>query len=212
MFFNEGIDDRTYGVFKANKNITTDIHVDNILNNAPPDKIYFSTDWHVIKYNDKLAEFKINPDVNKLVNNERSLVGDDGVFIFLGDMMDDECKMYDKLPELIGDLKGYKIFILGNNDLQPESYYIDKLGFDNVFEAYQWNKFTFSHQPIEYSKRNTQYNIHGHMHQFWDYSYDGTNYDKGMIKLYYKDDPSFFISLADIIRKYNNGYYINSTK
>lgn len=210
MFFNEGVNDRFAGTFNTNKNITTDIFIDSLLNKTAPERIWFGTDYHLFKFNTETCEVSKNKDSELLIRNQNKYVNDDDIFIFLGDLVDDECQNYDELKLLIKDkLKGkIKILILGNNDLNTEKYY-NELGFDYIFYAYQWNKITFSHKPL--SKFNTQVNIHGHMHEWNDYVFEGISYNDH-IKIYTKSEDNKPINLKTILDRYNKGYYLNKVK
>ena len=201
-----GLNDRYYGYNQVNKNITSDIHVDDILNRMPPERIWFGTDYHFYKWDDKKKKIYKNPDYDKIIDNFK-IVEKDDIFIFLGDLIDDECQNYAEIKAELTDIFPgyYKIFILGNNDLQPESYYYD-LGFDEVFYAYQWYKFTFSHLPL--AKFDTTYNIHGHMHEWWDYNYEGITYNNH-IKLYTKDFNNKPINLRQVVDLWNKGYFLD---
>jgi calcineurin-like phosphoesterase family protein len=207
---NEGLNDRFDGQYTANRNIITDIKIDNILNNTPPERIWFGTDWHLWQWDKKEHTIKKNPKFNEFFFKQKDKVKPDDVFIYLGDLSDDECQNYDELAKALkGNLNGYKILILGNNDLQPESYYLNDCGFDAVFFAYQWNKFTFSHIPLE--KRDTPYNIHGHFHQYWDYPYNNITWNN-MLKLYTGDFNNEPISLKKVIDLWNSGYFVKNIK
>lgn len=209
MFFNEGLNDRFAETFQANKNISSDIVVDEKLNSTPLNRIWLGTDYHLFKYNKETKEIFKNPDFDIILNNQNKYVGEDDVFIFLGDLADDECQMNDEIANICRSrlLGGYKILILGNNELQSEGYYLNECGFDQVFYAYQWSKFTFSHIPLR--KFDTQVNIHGHLHEHKldGYLYDGIPYQTSYIKIYTKENNNKPISLEEVIKKYNQGYY-----
>lgn len=205
-----GMNDRYDGYYTKCNNITSDIHTDIILNSTTLDNIWFGTDWHLYKWDDDNKKIIKNPHFDEILRKQQEYVKN-GIFIFLGDITDDECQNYDELAiNLFNKISGsYKIFILGNNDLQPEEYYIEKLGFDAVYYAYQWGKYTFSHLPMK--SYYSEYNIHGHMHQYWDYGYQGVNYNN-MMKLYTADNNYAPISMSEVLKLWNSGYFIKNVK
>jgi len=204
MLLNEGQNDRYAGYFNINKSITSDMNLDQILSSTPYDKIWFGSDWHLWIYNKDTKKIEKNPNFNKIISNYQKNIKEDDIFIFLGDLVDDEFNDLNKLKEVISNLNGYlKILILGNNELQPESFY-NEIGFDYIFYAYQWGRFTFSHMPLD--KYNSQFNIHGHMHQYKDYNYQNVTYNNH-IRIYTGDYDNKPINLKQIITKWNQGFY-----
>ena len=188
-------------------NISSDINVDTMLYTAGPEHIWISADYHLYTYDKDAHKIVKNPDYNEIFYKHNRLVNDEeDIFIFLGDLVDDECQCYTQLAQEFAEhpLHGaYKIFILGNNDLQPESYYIDQLGFDSVYYAYQYGPYVFSHMPLTH---HTGYNIHGHIHQYWNYGYNGASACNKM-KVYTKDHHNAPITLQSIITLWNQGWY-----
>lgn len=206
FFINEEGNDRFYNQpdVKIESNVETDI----LLNSVKYNHIFFGTDWHLYRYNDETEKIEKNKDYEKILSNYKKMVTDKDVFIFLGDLVDDEFEEYDILVPVISSLPGTKIMILGNNDLQPTSFY-NECGFEYVYEAYQWRDYTFSHLPLK--SFNTTYNIHGHMHGWWDYDYQGVYYNNH-IKLYTKAFNNFPISLYETIQRYKKGQFLPPRK
>ena len=113
--------------------------------------IYFTSDWHVghanvIKY-DKRPFKDVEHMHRVLINNYNAIVGEGDVCYFVGDM--GLCK-FDTLKNIVSQLNGTKILILGNHDRNMESMY--KVGFDVVmYGAVLWiakENVTISHCPM----------------------------------------------------------------
>jgi calcineurin-like phosphoesterase family protein len=126
--------------------------------------LWISTDWHFYK-NKNNTGFKINPDIDKILNNYKKCVKDNDTFIFLGDLYDArtifDMKRVPKIFEL-KKLKGHKIMIKGNHDVNTTQFYLD-LGFDEVYDSiYNIGNIVFSHEPRKVN--DDEINIHGHIH------------------------------------------------
>lgn len=125
--------------------------------------IWMSSDWHLYQTKRKNLFTKHNiSNINEiLIENQKLTVKSNDVFIFMGDMVDDEFINKEDLIRQIGGLTGQKIWVLGNNDVFEESFYHD-CGFDYVVKAFKWKNFVFTHCPIEC--KDGYINIHGHIH------------------------------------------------
>lgn len=135
--------------------------INEILDNAK--NIYLGSDWHLYQSKRKnLFTKNPIPEINDiLINNQILTVKSDDVFIFLGDMVDDEFINKEELIRNIAKLSGYKIWVLGNNDMFDESFYAD-CGFHHVVKAFRWNNYVFTHYPIPVE--GNIINFHGHIH------------------------------------------------
>lgn len=93
---------------------------------------------------------------NKVVKNE------DKVFI-LGDF-----SFYDKekTKEIINQLKGYKILIMGNHDRERSLSWWSEVGIHEVYQySIIYNEFfILSHEPVYLNENMPYANIHGHTH------------------------------------------------
>lgn len=99
---------------------------------------------------------------NKIISNWNSVVSDNDKVFVLGDLSSYE---KEKTAQICGSLKGIKILIRGNHDIQNESYYCD-CGFESVisYPIILDNFWILSHEPL-YINRNMPYaNIFGHVH------------------------------------------------
>lgn len=113
--------------------------------------VYFTSDWHighanVIEYSKR--PFRDCEHMHRvLINNYNACVPEDGVCYFLGDM--GLCQG-DLIKQVVDQLNGTKILILGNHDKGLEAMY--KLGFDVVLYGatiqVAKNRVTMSHCPL----------------------------------------------------------------
>ena len=143
------------------------------LANIPDNKIVVATDYHFIGYNDDKSKIIVKPKsyVDKIIDMQNKLVGDDGVFIYLGDLFFRSFRTEFEIPgemreegiKIANRLKGkYKILIRGNHDNLPDEFYIEKCGFTHVCSSVIYNNILFSHQPELVNP--PMINIHGHIH------------------------------------------------
>lgn len=114
-------------------------------------KIFFSADWHlghenVIKYSKRPFE-NVEHMHRVLINNYNACVHKDGVCYFLGDIgvsTTEICK------EVISQLNGTKVLILGNHDKKSQAMYFG--GFDVVLNTASLviggELVTMSHHPL----------------------------------------------------------------
>jgi calcineurin-like phosphoesterase family protein len=158
--------------------------------------VFFTSDWHIGHHN--VLEFDNRPFKTleemhvKLINNYNSCVPIDGIGYFLGDM--GLCNT-ELLKNVISQLNGTKILILGNHDKKHNAMY--SVGFDCVLNAASLyiagERVTLSHCPLrgvfrentagmrnstegehwhgehknmQYSVSNEgQFHLHGHCHK-----------------------------------------------
>ena len=141
--------------------------------NISNDKIAVGCDFHFINYNDDKTKIILKPDsyMQAVVDRERKIVGNDGIFIFLGDLIykafDSEYNIPEGMREKVlkyanGFTGKYKIFIRGNHDNLPDEFYIKKCGFTHVCASLKYDNYIFTHQPV--IVRDPKLNIHGHIH------------------------------------------------
>lgn len=143
------------------------------LANIPDNKIVVGTDYHFIGYNDDKSKIIVKPKsyIDKIIDMQNKLTGDDGVFIYLGDLFFRSFRTEFEIPgemreegiKIAKRLKGkYKILIRGNHDNLPDEFYIEKCGFTHVCSSVIYNNILFSHQPELVNP--PMINIHGHIH------------------------------------------------
>ena len=126
--------------------------------------IYLIADTHfghknIIDYEDR--PFANVSEMNKtLIENWNSKVSENDTVYHLGDFALTATKKY---FNIFDKLNGKKFLIRGNHDKQSRTKLIDRMGFEDVFEKYEYDKdIFFTHKPIEVKKY--QLNIHGHIH------------------------------------------------
>ena len=143
------------------------------LANISDDKIAVGTDFHFIGYNDDQTKIVMKPKsyIEKIIEKEQEIAGDDGIFIFLGDMLYKGFHTPYEIPDqmkkdAISYIKSftgkYKIFIRGNHDVLPDDFYLNDLGFTHIGSSLLYNDYLFTHQPE--MVRPPLINIHGHIH------------------------------------------------
>ena len=162
--------------------------------------VWVGADWHFYtKYNENLKE---NPNIDKIINNFNKVIKPNDIVIFLGDLYDAR-RIHDKkeMPNLkkIKRLKGYKIFVKGNHDVDPDKAYYD-LGFNEVHMKYILGNVVFTHEPVNVDKN--QVNVHGHLHYCGDYWYIKPKSHIDVYTARFKYQP---VSLTDAVTNYNDG-------
>lgn len=145
----------------------------NELATIPDNKIVVGTDFHFVGYNDDKTKIIIKPKsyIDKVIEKQNELVGNDGIFIFLGDLFyksftneyDIPAEMKKEAIEAAKRLKGkYKILIRGNHDKLPDEFYIKECGFTHVCASLTYGNILFTHQPE--IVKDPMINVHGHLH------------------------------------------------
>jgi calcineurin-like phosphoesterase family protein len=129
---------------------------------------YITSDTHFSHYN--IIEycerpFKDTTEMNDaLISNWNSVVSKNDRVWHLGDF----CMCGKKsATEIVKQLRGYKILILGNHDNHSEQWFLD-IGFDKVYKhpVVLHKKYIFSHFPMQdVENLGIFVNVHGHIHQ-----------------------------------------------
>lgn len=174
---NVGKDNRFSKYHKAKnkkvKNESVDLQAITELANITDDKIVVGTDFHFIGYNDDKTKITLKPKsyIEAIVKKQNELTGNDGIFIFLGDLLykafrneyDIPGAMKDEVINYIKKFKGkYKILIRGNHDNLPDEFYINTCGFTHICSSLRYGNILFSHQPQ--IVKEPIINVHGHIH------------------------------------------------
>lgn len=97
-----------------------------------------------------------------IIKNWNETVSKRDTVIHLGDF--GLCKK-DRLQEIIGNLNGKKILIMGNHDIYPEQFYRDA-GFAVVskYPILYEGFWLMSHEPLILSETTPYFNCYGHVH------------------------------------------------
>lgn len=112
-----------------------------------------------------LAQLGVRPKnyESKLINAWHKQVKPEDAVIHLGDLA---FNSNTEIGQMMQILKGNKIFVRGNHDGGYSKYY--KMGFNAVCDEfkleYKGIRILFSHKPIHPAVRNSDINIHGHLH------------------------------------------------
>lgn len=132
-------------------------------------KTYIISDTHfyderIISYEDR--PFKDCEDMRvKLISNWNQIVDESDTVFHLGDFASEKCSK-ELLKELIFQLNGKKILILGNHDLNYSCKEWQQFGFDQAiaYPIIYDNFFMFSHNPLYINNKMPYANIFGHVH------------------------------------------------
>lgn len=125
--------------------------------------VYCATDWHLwVRLHKNKPACKQRREFNHIIKNVTETMKDDDLLIYLGDLVDGEFQDKDALKEVLKQIPGKKVLVLGNNDIFGKPFY-KSCGFDYVVESFVWNNIIFTHIPIKNSK---DYNVHGHLHGY----------------------------------------------
>lgn len=123
--------------------------------------IWIGTDFHLRGATDLKHPYWSLNQLSKLVEDCKSNIASDDLFIFLGDLCDPEFAKLDELAAIIQSIPCKKIMCRGNHDTMDDGYYM-MLGFDDIADIYRYHNLLFSHKPIRVAP--DEMNIHGHMH------------------------------------------------
>lgn len=114
--------------------------------------IYFTSDWHIGHHNSILYDERPFKDLHHMhgviINNYNASVGTNDLCYFLGDV---GLSNQEILKDVISELNGTKVLILGNHDKNVQSMY--NVGFDVVLYSASLvianEKVTLSHCPLK---------------------------------------------------------------
>ena len=185
----------------------------NLFENIEKLNPYISSDYHIFKefrkdLTDESQRKMREKDSKNIIKIHNSIVGPEDLFLFLGDITEEEYGIDDSYSSIVNFLKnkinslnGRKYIILGNNDSFPDSFYKD-CGFVQVIrDTYvETDKYLFSHYPIAMPKKYKKLNIHGHIHgskNYWGMK------PENHLDVYWKmyNGP---IKFLELIKKYND--------
>lgn len=129
-------------------------------------KVFVTSDTHfghtnVIKYCNR--PFRDAEEMDKaLIKNWNETVGKNDTVIHLGDF--GFCGR-ERIKEILSQLNGKKILIMGNHDNYTEEFYREA-GFHTVsrFPILYNNFYLMSHAPLILSETTPYYNCYGHVH------------------------------------------------
>ena len=128
-----------------------------------------------------------------LIKNWNSVINEDDIVYVLGDFCFGNKEM---LREIVSQLKGRKILILGNHDRLTKGAYLD-VGFETVTKNPMIvdGDFILSHHPLQ-GDLGRFYNIHGHKHKLpSEAQFSPKHFDIGV------DDHNFFPHNLDTVIK-----------
>lgn len=123
-------------------------------------KDWLITDTHFD--HDNIGVYCDRPDgwMKKIIDNWKRLVQPEDIVIHLGDV---QVGRRQNLCEIIKDLPGHKVLVLGNHDKKSPSWYASN-GFEIAVTAMVYKGVTLTHKPSEVLFTGTDINIHGHVH------------------------------------------------
>lgn len=124
-------------------------------------KVYLCTDWHLWKRKDKgKSECNRCKNFEEIFKNVNSMVKENDLLIYMGDLVDGEFKDKEALKDVLLTIPCKKVLVRGNNDLFDPAFY-KSCGFEYVVQSFVWSNILFCHVP---AKNDNQLNIHGHIH------------------------------------------------
>lgn len=101
--------------------------------------------------------------MHKIVKNWKNVITHDDLVIHLGDIILGKMSDY---KDLIKELPGRKILVIGNHDKKGLNWYMNN-GFHFACHSFTWEylgkKLVFTHEPIQ-NEFEEDINIHGHLH------------------------------------------------
>lgn len=131
-------------------------------------KTFITSDPHfghsnIIEYAQRPFKDKYEMD-KTIIDNWNKFLKKEYLVYVLGDI-----SFYgkDKTNEIIKNLNGYKVLIMGNHDRRKSITYWKNVGFDEVSKhpILVEDKYLLSHEPrYELAGKGLYYNIHGHIH------------------------------------------------
>lgn len=158
--------------------------------------IWFISDTHfghtnIMKY-EKRPFDSVEEMNSTMIKNWNSLVDPDDIVYHLGDFC-----FLGKYSEIIFQLRGKKILIVGNHDASPRK--MEKLGFVASLESatvkIEHHTFFLSHRPC-YDLPDGVWNLHGHVHSKWK-----TIHEKRIICLSVENWNYCPVSYKEIVRE-----------
>ena len=146
--------------------------IQTLFDNADLKHIWLTSDWHFFKNHYKKEANYVN--TREILTWCRKNLGKDDIFVYLGDIsfryankedQEQSQKFMASIPA------GRKILVLGNHDRMLGDEYFTKCGFDYVVEEFTWNKYLFTHRPVNMDIYPSDWwNIHGHCHNIKRYN------------------------------------------
>lgn len=139
-------------------------------------KVFITSDSHFFHKNVIAFENRPFRDVEhmnkELIKNWNSVVSKNDKVFHLGDFA---FANKDKIKDIVSQLNGNIILIMGNHDKHRNPSFYRDCGFSEVYKwpivYHQW--YILSHEPV-YLENNSPYiNIHGHLHSK---KYEGNNH------------------------------------
>lgn len=128
---------------------------------------WFISDHHF--NHTKIIEYCNRPftnveEMNKyMIKQWNSVVGKDDLVYHLGDFAL-QCDK-DTVTNLINQLNGNVVLILGNHDRHGKQWFLD-CGFIEVYKRLELDNYILTHRPQTLDKLNSRINIHGHIHNY----------------------------------------------
>lgn len=127
---------------------------------------YFISDLHLGHKNIILYESRPFKDTNemdeKIVENWNYIVNQEDKIFILGDLT-----FYpkEKSKEIVSQLNGRKILIIGSHDYKANSWFHD-IGVNEIYKypVIYKNFYILSHEPVYLNDHMPFVNIHGHLH------------------------------------------------
>lgn len=159
--------------------------------------VWVMTDWHFLKWNKETKTVYQNKAMSGIISNCQSMVKENDLLIFLGDLCDGEVERKAEIAAFIEKIPGTKILVRGNNDLFDDKWYLDH-GFKYVTPKFVWDDVLFSHRPEDNDNR---VNVHGHFHNARTYYLGEVSKFDNQIDIAYLGARTKPIDIHECIRK-----------
>jgi calcineurin-like phosphoesterase family protein len=130
-------------------------------------KVYVCSDFHFGHEN--IREYCNRPFANVeemdnyMIKTYNTTVQNDSKVYFLGDV---GFGSKDRLIEIVSQLKGKKVLIMGNHDRRKTTTWWQDVGFDEVIKTpiCVYENIWLSHEPMKMDLNSSYINVHGHVH------------------------------------------------
>ena len=135
------------------------------LEGVPPEKLWFWSDQHfghknIIGYANRPFENTMDMQTTMMYNYETTVKSDD-VCIWVGDVAFQSHNIVN--AEILNDLPGYKILVIGNHDFGYRTKELIPYDFDEIHLVLHLRNFIISHHPW-WDVPHGWKQIHGHIH------------------------------------------------
>lgn len=126
-------------------------------------KVYLISDTHF--NHDNIKTYCQRPDdfTTRIIREWKSIVKPNDLVLHLGDVI---IGRRQALPDIIAQLPGHKILVIGNHDRQHSATWWMQNGFEFACQAMVFRNVWLTHEPSASLANGCALNVHGHLHNF----------------------------------------------